>query len=131
MANPNPGKNALTHGSYSDELNAADAPPLVPQVFDANPQLDERDRPAVLRYCAVLARLSRVYRWLNDPDRDPVFSDPDAGAVHGVHEQLSRWERQANELEAVLAISPREGAKLGLDLARGDSMVRRMQGGGG
>ena len=131
MANPSPGKGAsapaLRHGAYSGELIAAEAHELIPAIYEVNKHLDERDRPAVVRYASVLARLSRAYRWLGSDDRNPVFENEDAGTVHPVFEVVVRWERLAAECEAALAISPRERAKLGLDLARGDSMVRQMQ----
>ena len=116
---------ATTHGAQS-KLIEARARELVPQVYEANKHLDQRDGPAVSRYAATLARIERIYCWLSEQS-DPVFAN--GGNAHLVYGRLERWERMASECERDLAISPRERAKLGLDLARGDSMVSRMQGG--
>ena len=113
MANPDPGRNALKHGAYSEELVTTEARELVPEIFELHPHLDRRDSPAVARYAIALARCERIYSWLAG-QADPVFADLDAGQVHAVFGRLERWERQASDCERELAISPRERAKLGI-----------------
>ncbi len=89
---------------------------------------NERDGPAVMRYATLLARIERVYAWLAEQD-DPVFADRD-GRTHGVFPRLEQWERQAGAAEDRLAISPLTRTRLGIDRARGLSMVAEMQGEG-
>ena len=51
-----------THGASREKQVAPRARELVPEVFDANPQLDaQRDGPAIFRYAVILARIERVY----------------------------------------------------------------------
>ena len=89
---------------------------MAPGIYHANPHLDElRDGPAVMRYVITLARIERVYAWLTER-QDQVFSDVDAGEVHGVYLRLETWERQADKAEERLAIAPLTRARLGLDL---------------
>ena len=107
-----------THGARSEKLVMPRAREIVPDVFDANPQLDpQRDGPAIFRYAVVLARIERVYTWLSEQD-DAVFMNMDAGRVHGVYDMLTRWETQAENAENRLAIAPLTRARLGLDLQR-------------
>ena len=58
-----------THGAKSDKLVLPRARELVPEVLEANPQLDpQRDGPAIFRYAVILSRIERVYRWLGEQD---------------------------------------------------------------
>lgn len=117
----------MTHGARSDRLVEPRAAELTRPVFEANPHLDPaRNGPAVWRYAVVLARVERVYCWLEEQD-DPVFEDSDAGKVHGVYERLERWERAASAAEAELAIAPLTRARLGLDHARGRALLDNLE----
>jgi hypothetical protein len=74
----------------------------------------QRDRPAVLRYAVLLARIERVYLWLAQQP-DEVFSDPKGGDVHAVFERLEKWETGADRAEDRLAIAPlTRGSRFGL-----------------
>jgi hypothetical protein len=107
---------AMTHGARSERLVEPRARELVPLILKANPQLDAvRDGAAVFRYAVTLARVERVYAWLAERD-DAVFTDAEAGEVHGVYLRLETWERQADKAEERLAIAPLTRARLGLDL---------------
>ncbi len=117
----------MTHGARSDRLVEPRAAELTRPVFEANPHLDPaRNGPAVARYAILLARIERVYGWLED-QADPVFEDTDAGKVHGVYERLGQWERQASAAEAELAIAPLTRARLGLDHARGRALLDNLE----
>jgi hypothetical protein len=118
---------AMTHGARSDRLVEPRARELTAPVFDANPHLEAaRDGAAVLRYCMTLARIERVYRWL-EGQVDHVFVDQDAGRAHGVYERLERWERAAGTEEDRLGISPLARTRLGLDRARGQALVEHLE----
>lgn len=118
---------AARHGAHSLQLVEPRAAELVPDVLNAHPHLDEqRDAPAVKRYALVLARLERVYTWL-EQQGDAVFSDADAGAVHGVYSRLERWESQAERAEQALALSPTTRTRLGLDQVRGHALVADLE----
>jgi hypothetical protein len=75
--------------------------------LDVNPHLGSiRDRAAILRYATNLARIERVYAWL-DEQSDAVFADSRRGKVHPVYERLEKWEAAADRAEGRLALSPR------------------------
>jgi hypothetical protein len=108
-------KAAVRHGAQSPELVEARARELAPEVLEANSHLDvARDGAAVFRYAVTLARIERVYAWLDERD-DPVFEDERAGEVHAVYSSLERWEAAASRAEQQLAIAPLTRTKLGLD----------------
>jgi hypothetical protein len=118
---------ALRHGAHSLKLVEPRARELAPAILEANAHLDSlRDGHAVMRLAVALARIERVWAWLAEQD-DAVFSDTEAGEVHGVHERLSRWERQAAADEDRLGISPVTRAKLGLDLLRGQVLTEEQK----
>lgn len=118
---------AVRHGAYAPQLVSAQAEALRPSVLQHNPHLHEgRDGPAIARYLQTLARVARVYEWL-EQQADPVFADTTAGALHGVYDQLRRWERDAASDEERLGIAPLTRAKLGLTQARGHALVAHLQ----
>lgn len=109
-----PGR-ATTHGAFAERQIGERAEAQALAVFDANEHLDRvRDRPAVLRYCVLLARLERVYEWLaSQPDE--VFADPEAGEAHRIFERVERWERAADTAEDRLALAPLARHRFGFD----------------
>jgi hypothetical protein len=113
------------HGALNDREVAQRAVEVAEEVWTDNPQLDRRNAPAVIRYATLLARIERVYAWL-DKQKDPVFSAPRKGKAHGIFERLERWERAASQEEDRLAISPLTRAKLGLDLAKAADLATAM-----
>lgn len=119
---------AVTHGARSDALVRPRAEELAPELLAAHPHLDQRkDGPAVFRYARVLARIERVYAWLEEEGRDAVFADLEAGTVHPVHDRLSRWERQAAADEERLGLSPASRAKLGVERMRGAALLEHLR----
>ncbi len=109
-----PRGNAVTHGAYSLTLVSPRVRELYADRLAAHQHLDEaKDGPALARYCTLLARIERVDAWLAEQP-DDVFSDAEAGTIHGAHERLERWMRMAEAAEHRLALDPYTRSKLGL-----------------
>ncbi|MFY9488861.1 MAG: hypothetical protein WAP35_09240 [Solirubrobacterales bacterium] len=103
---------SVRHGAQSERLIAPRAAEILEIVFESNPHLHrERDQASVLRYAQTLARIERVYEWL-DAQPDPVFVG--RGAAHPAYGRLDRWETTAERSELTLGISPLARQKLGL-----------------
>lgn len=106
---------ATTHGANSEKLIAPRAAEIVEVVFRSQPHLDrERDQATVMRYAQTLARIERVYEWL-DAQPDPVFAG--RGAAHPAYGRLDQWEATASRAEATLGISPLARQNLGLPVS--------------
>jgi hypothetical protein len=120
----------MTHGAQSERVLAPRARELVEEVFAANDHLDRaRDTPTVCRYAMTLARVERVYAWLNSKS-DSVFADAERGETWPVYERLRQWERQADACEAHLAIAPLTRARLGLMTAQAFDLAKHWEEGG-
>ena len=108
----------VTHGAHSETLVRPEADALLPGLLEANAHLAlERDGAAIHRYAMTLARIARVWAWL-DEQADPVFADVTDGEIHSVYRVLGEWERRASADEDRLGIAPLTRAKLGLNVAR-------------
>jgi len=117
---------AASHGAFRPAVIGKRAAELAPEILEANAHLDAvRDRPAVMRYAVLLARIERVYRWLAE-QADDVFSDTDDGEAHRIFERLEKWESGADRAEDRLAIAPLTRARLGLTIARAADLSTAM-----
>lgn len=103
----------VSHGANSDRLIGPRAEEIAGMVFESNAHIDRaRDYAAVMRYASTLARIERVYDWL-DEQPDSVFAN--GGSVsHPVYGRLERWEVTADRAERALGITPAARVALGM-----------------
>jgi hypothetical protein len=120
---------ALTHGAQSRMVEPL-AAAIERETWDGNPHLDPARHGgpggAVCRYARARARVALVYDWL-DSKSHSVFSDEDAGEMHGVFERLEKWERQCDAAEAHLAIAPLTRARLGMLTAEAFDLAKHWE----
>lgn len=113
---------ALKHGATSSQLVGPRAAEIAADLVQVMPAFAESDRPAANRLGELYARLERAYRWLDQHDLTDGRNKP-----WPILERVERWETSALALEDRLGLNPQSRAKLGLAVAKGESLAAELE----
>ncbi len=114
---------AVRHGAHAVIRLAPRAEEIATQLRSIVPACSVADEPTISLLSLVLARVEAANEWLSEHG---IFRDG-RGEPQPVLRALSTWENTAARLADRLGLTPTSRSQLGLNVARGESVVRHLQ----